>query len=135
MAFQVLKEGFDMYLESLRAEAEAALKMYGGYTDNALTSMVLMDSFIRVLNRVYTTGAGTCALTIMSPDLIFEFLFVSLSPIRRFQALMNTNDALGVIGVISDVGTAILPISAIFSLHLPMHKKVGVAAIFGIGMM
>ncbi|KAI0886467.1 putative cytochrome P450 [Annulohypoxylon maeteangense] len=64
MVFQVLTE--PQYLEPLRAEAEAALRPHG-YTDKALDNMPLMDSFIRELNRVYPTGAVTCARTVMNP--------------------------------------------------------------------
>lgn len=64
MVFQVLLE--PQYLDPLRAEAKAALSS-GGYTDSALGSMHLMDSLIRELNRVYPTGAITCARTIMKP--------------------------------------------------------------------
>ncbi|KAL1856866.1 hypothetical protein Daus18300_010629 [Diaporthe australafricana] len=64
MVFQVLME--PQHLSPLRAEAEAALSPHG-YTDKALGSMHLMDSLIRELNRVYPTGAITCARTIMNP--------------------------------------------------------------------
>lgn len=64
MVFQVLME--PRYLGPLREEARAALSP-SGYTDNALGSMHLMDSLIRELNRVYPTGAVTCARTIMKP--------------------------------------------------------------------
>lgn len=64
MVFQVLME--PQYLDPLRAEAKAALST-GGYTDSALGSMHLMDSLIRELNRVYPTGAVTCARTVMKP--------------------------------------------------------------------
>lgn len=63
MVFQVLME--PQYLGPLRAEARAALSP-GGYTDSALGSMHLVDSLIRELNRVYPTGAVTCARTIMN---------------------------------------------------------------------
>lgn len=68
MVFQVLMERPERYLEPLRKEAEAALEKHGGYTIEALKSMVLMDSLIRELNRVYPTGAITCARTVMSPQ-------------------------------------------------------------------
>ncbi|KAI1778805.1 putative cytochrome P450 monooxygenase [Hypoxylon cercidicola] len=69
MVFQVLLE--PQYLEPLRTEAENAFRAHG-YTDIALSSMILMDSFIRELNRLHPTGAITCARTVMDP-LGFQF--------------------------------------------------------------
>lgn len=64
MAFQVLYE--PQYLDPLRHEAKEAFRNHG-VTDKALNSMVLLDSFIRELNRLYPTGAVTCARTVMDP--------------------------------------------------------------------
>lgn len=61
MVFQVLLE--PRYIEPLRSEAETAFGTHG-FTDTALRTMPLMDSFIRELNRLYPTGAVTCARTI-----------------------------------------------------------------------
>ena len=56
MVFQMLME--PMYLEPLRAEAEEAISSKG-WSDKALKDMPLQDSFIREINRVYPTGAGS----------------------------------------------------------------------------
>lgn len=66
MLFKVLLDPPSRYLEPLRAEAEAAIKQYG-CTDKTLSSMPLLDSFIREMNRLYPTGSATCARTIMDP--------------------------------------------------------------------
>jgi hypothetical protein len=41
----------------------------------------------------------------------------------------------GIFGVISDLYILILPMPTVFSLHLPMKRKVGIAAIFMTGAM
>ncbi|KAK5636070.1 hypothetical protein RRF57_011782 [Xylaria bambusicola] len=69
MLFQVLME--PQHLEPLRLEASRALQA-GGYTDKALGNMPLMDSLIREINRVYPTGAITCARTVTNTE---GFLF------------------------------------------------------------
>lgn len=66
MVYQVLLE--PDYLAPLRTEAEQALALHGGYTERGLNNMPLLDSFIRELNRLYPTGAVTCARTVMDPD-------------------------------------------------------------------
>ncbi|KAF2179247.1 putative cytochrome P450 monooxygenase [Zopfia rhizophila CBS 207.26] len=68
MIFQTLLE--PQYLDPLRSEAVKAIGTYG-WTDKALSSMPLIDSFIRELNRLYPTGAVTCARTVM--DKTFQF--------------------------------------------------------------
>ncbi|KAJ4390992.1 hypothetical protein N0V93_004591 [Gnomoniopsis smithogilvyi] len=65
MVFQILLQPH--YIDPLRAEACKAFDTYG-VTDKALSSMVLMDSFIREINRMYPTGAITCARTVMNQN-------------------------------------------------------------------
>lgn len=55
MVFQTLLE--PKYLECLRLEAEKAVSSHG-WSDKALNAMVLQDSFIREINRLYPTGSG-----------------------------------------------------------------------------
>ncbi|KAM7213662.1 Cytochrome P450 [Rhypophila decipiens] len=66
MVFQVLLE--PKYLPPLRDEATSSLALHGGYTEKALNNMPLPDSFIRDINRLYATGAVTCARTVIDPD-------------------------------------------------------------------
>jgi aspirochlorine biosynthesis cytochrome P450 monooxygenase len=55
MLFQLLME--PDYLSPLRHEAHAAIAE-GGWTEKALNSLPLQDSFIREINRVYPAGSG-----------------------------------------------------------------------------
>lgn len=66
MVFQVLLEPPSKYLTPLRLEAEKVIGLHGR-TDKALSSMPLMDSFIREINRLYPTGSATCARTVVDP--------------------------------------------------------------------
>ncbi|POS75429.1 hypothetical protein DHEL01_v206171 [Diaporthe helianthi] len=65
LVFQVLTH--PEYLEPLRAEAQQAIQSRG-LTDKALNNMYFLDSFIREVNRLYPTGAVTCARTVMNPS-------------------------------------------------------------------
>lgn len=88
MVFQLLLE--PKYLEPLVAETENAVSSYG-YSDKALNSMPLLDSYIREINRLYPTGSGaletdnpvsltyiadvpqvTCARTVMNKPFQFH---------------------------------------------------------------
>lgn len=53
--FQILM--LPEYTKPLRAELETVLREHGGWTDKALTSMVLMDSFLRETMRMYPAGS------------------------------------------------------------------------------
>jgi len=53
--FQLLM--FPEYADPLREEIEQALYEHGGWTDKALTSMVMMDSFLRETMRMYPAGS------------------------------------------------------------------------------
>lgn len=55
MLFQVLME--PDYLEPLRAECGNAITSCG-WSEEALSHMPLLDSFIREMNRLYPTGSG-----------------------------------------------------------------------------
>lgn len=103
--------------------------------------MVSKLAMLALFYRIFSPRAMYKWLIIVTGVVIFvaymvlEFLFVFLPSATHLTELQNTNNALGVIGVAADVVIAILPISAIFSLNLPMHKKIGVAAVFGTGLM
>lgn len=56
MVFQVLMQ--PEYLPPLFAEAEQAVSKYG-WSEKALNSLHLQDSFIREINRLYPTGSST----------------------------------------------------------------------------
>ena len=56
MLYQLLME--PKYLEPLREEAQKAISLNGGWTEKALNSLPLLDSFTREVNRMYPTGAG-----------------------------------------------------------------------------
>ncbi|KAK5637190.1 hypothetical protein RRF57_012902 [Xylaria bambusicola] len=49
--------------------------------------------------------------------------------------LFRVSQAIGVQGLVTDVYLAVLPIAAVLSLNLPRRKKIGVAAIFGAGLL
>ncbi|KAL1856867.1 hypothetical protein Daus18300_010630 [Diaporthe australafricana] len=49
--------------------------------------------------------------------------------------LFRVSETIGAIGLITDVYLAVLPLAAVSSLNLPRRKKIGVAAIFGAGML
>lgn len=57
--FQILLE--PKYQEPLRKEAIEALGPNGRWTEKALSSFPLLDSFIREINRCYPTGASKTA--------------------------------------------------------------------------
>ena len=85
MIFQTLID--PQYLEPLREEAERQTSQHG-WSDKALDNMVLLDSFIRELNRMYPTGSSklpipgcflvanesvvTCARTVTSNNFQFH---------------------------------------------------------------
>jgi aspirochlorine biosynthesis cytochrome P450 monooxygenase len=48
---------FPEYLQPLKDELDAALLEHGGWSDKALSSMVLMDSFLRETMRMYPGGS------------------------------------------------------------------------------
>lgn len=48
---------FPEYLQPLRDELEVALEQHDGWTDKALSAMVLMDSFLRETMRMYPAGS------------------------------------------------------------------------------
>lgn len=45
------------YLDPLRQEIEESLRQHGGWTDKALSSMHLLDSFLRETMRMYPAGS------------------------------------------------------------------------------
>ena len=69
MITQVLME--PNYLAPLRSEAQAAVSAHG-WTDRALNSMVLADSFIRELGRLYPTGSVGSARTVVGEPFRFH---------------------------------------------------------------
>ena len=54
MLCQILME--PSYLEPQRTEAQAAIS--GGWSEKAISSLPLLDSFIREINCLYPTGSG-----------------------------------------------------------------------------
>ncbi|MCJ1352273.1 MAG: hypothetical protein MMC33_002257 [Icmadophila ericetorum] len=68
LVYQLLLE--PKYLERLREEASNALKAHG-WSEKALDSLYLQDSFIREVNRLYPTGSVTCSRTVL--DTPFQF--------------------------------------------------------------
>ena len=70
MLYQVLM--MPEYLEPLRNEAREATRNHG-WTDKALSSMCVQDSFIKEVNRMYPLGSGRCSSFIANDfGLIFE---------------------------------------------------------------
>ncbi|KAI1176319.1 putative cytochrome P450 monooxygenase [Nemania sp. FL0916] len=67
--FQLLM--FREYVRPLKEEVEHALEENGGWSDSALSTMVLLDSFLRETMRMYPAGSLTCARTVM--DNAFRF--------------------------------------------------------------
>lgn len=99
--------------------------------------LALLALFYRIFSprAMYKWLIIATGVAIIITYLVFAFIFIFVKAATNLQVLLNTNNALGIVGVLSDVGIAILPISAIFSLNLPLSKKIGVGAIFGTGMM
>ncbi|KAI1120157.1 putative cytochrome P450 monooxygenase [Nemania abortiva] len=62
---------FPEYVKPLREEVERALQENAGWTDKALSSMPLLDSFLRESMRMYPAGSLTGARTVM--DSSFKF--------------------------------------------------------------
>ena len=54
------------YADPLREEIEQTLREHGGWTDKALTSMVLMDSLLRETMRMYPAGSCTRSIFIVN---------------------------------------------------------------------
>lgn len=80
---------FPEYVEPLRDELERSLAENGGWTDKALSSMLLMDSFLRETMRMYPAGSRKC----LPPPLIcFHFSPFPYSILTRIclRALANT---------------------------------------------
>ena len=69
MVTQVLME--PEYLAPLREEVASAVSAHG-WTDKALNTMVMMDSFIRELGRLYPTGSVSSARTVVKQPFRFH---------------------------------------------------------------
>ena len=61
------------YVQPLREELDRVLAEHGNqWTDRALSSLVLMDSFLRETMRMYPAGSLTCARTVMDKPFAFH---------------------------------------------------------------
>ncbi|RYP43672.1 hypothetical protein DL768_009790 [Monosporascus sp. mg162] len=67
--FQLLLE--PKYKEPLLKEAAESLGHSGRWTEKALSSLPLLDSFIREVNRLYPTGSITCSRTVLDRAYVF----------------------------------------------------------------
>ncbi|KAJ8069764.1 hypothetical protein OCU04_000183 [Sclerotinia nivalis] len=59
------------YLTPLREEAEGAVRQHG-WSEKMLNDLLLLDSFIREVNRLYPTGSVTCSRTVTGTPFKFS---------------------------------------------------------------
>lgn len=78
------------YTGPIREEIGRALEDHGGWTDKALSSMVVLDSFLRETMRMYPAGSCALSLPLRSPGCSSFHTICSKRPDLGIRALHPT---------------------------------------------